>query len=87
MLGLASVLWWSREGSGGDCVRINFSFIGSKCLTILLPVQVVRTNSQVQDNRAEMLTTLRDASVPVMIVQGGKDTVVPPKIHACGQKA
>jgi predicted peptidase len=32
-----------------------------------------------QDTRVEMLTTLRDAGVPVMIVQGGKDTVVPPE--------
>jgi poly(3-hydroxybutyrate) depolymerase len=34
---------------------------------------------RMQDQRADMLTTLRDAKVPVMIVQGGKDTVVPPE--------
>jgi predicted peptidase len=32
-----------------------------------------------QRNQSEILSTMRDAGVPVMIVQGGMDTVVPPE--------
>lgn len=34
---------------------------------------------RMEPQRAEMLTTLRDAGIPVMLIQGGKDTVVPPE--------
>lgn len=32
-----------------------------------------------QRNQSEILSTMRDAGIPVMIVQGGMDTVVPPE--------